>query len=727
MRILLFSTLYPNAAAPAHGVFVENRILSYRKKYGADIKVVAPVPWFPFTHSVFGAYADFARAPVQEVRHGVEVRHPRYAVPPKLAMHFAPAALTKCLRREVRALMAQGWDFDVIDAHYFYPDGVAASRIAREFGKPLVITARGTDVSLIPNFQGPRDLIVDAAHRSDAIITVAAALKNELVRLGAQEEKISVLRNGVDLDTFYPGDREQERRVLGVEGLVIASVGHLIERKGHDLAIDALKALPQATLLIAGSGPRLRDLQGQAEASGVAHRVRFLGQTGHSDLRSLYSAADIFVLASSREGWPNVLLEAMACGTPCVATDVWGTGEVMSDPAAGRLVKQRSGEALADAIKDLLKSPPGRKATRNYAEQFSWDATADGMHAIFSALAEKRNVETKLRTSPIGSATAGKVPRLIVTVDTEETFDWDRFDLTEWRVEAPTGLGNFQTLCERLGVSPLYFLTWPILDDEKSALFFRQLVADGTAHAGLHLHQWTTPPEGRTGEFYTFQKNLSQQVQLEKLRHLAEKFEAVIGQKAISHRAGRYGIDKASYDLLASIGVEMDFSPSAAFDFSGRGGPDFSQMSNLPFSVSSDGWRVNVTPVCGAQAIRRTRSFLPQNRAEAGFSAYRERPSAAMKRPMRLSPEGAGFAELQALTRRLIADQTPVLTYTLHSTSLTPGANHYAPDQTSVDRLLSVTEAYLNWFRTDIGGEIVSLPMLCDVYRSASDTGDGGH
>ena len=716
MRILVFSTLFPNAAMPAHGVFVENRLSAYRKKYGADVKVVAPVPWFPFRHAMFGSYAQFAQAPLFEMRNGIEIRHPRYLIPPKLAMHTAPAALMRCLRKAANDLIAGGWDFDVIDAHYFYPDGAAAAQIARELDKPFVITARGTDVNLLPRYTGPREQILDTAWRADAIITVANALKQELVSLGAPAEKITVLRNGVDLEKFRLIDRESERRILGVEGLVLASVGHLIERKGHDLVIDAMQSLPGATLLIAGSGPMQGKLETHARAAGVADRVRFFGQVSHDDLRSGYSAADILILASSREGWPNVLLEAMACGTACVATNVWGSSEVIRAPEAGRLAAERTGPAIAIAVKDLLAAPPGRKATRAYAEKHSWDETADGMQAIFQTLHEKTIAAAAVTTSPVILRDGDALPRMIVTVDTEEEFDWNCFAGKDWRVNDPSGLQRFQGVCAQAKATPLYFLTWPMIKDEKTAAFFQTLAGKQEADFGLHLHQWATPPGAFSGEYYSFQHNLPLDAHRQKLQSLARAYKDLFGENPLSHRAGRYGIDKAAYTLLAETGIEFDFSPSAAFDFSARGGPDFSVMSNKPFLVEIDGARIFVTPVCGAQAIRRTRSFVSQERQPPGFAKYSKLKNPSMMRAMRLSPEGSSLSELQALTRRLLADKTPVLTFTLHSTSLTAGANGYARDAENVEALLNVTSGYLSWFKAALGGEIVSLSDLRHLY-----------
>jgi glycosyltransferase involved in cell wall biosynthesis len=385
LRILTYSTLFPNAGQPVNGIFVENRLRHLLGSGSVEARVVAPVPWFPSTHPAFGTWARFAAAPAFEQRHGNVVWHPRFPVIPKIGMSIAPALLyawTKGIVREIQ----RDWDFDLIDAHYFYPDGVAAALIARDLGKPLVITARGTDLNLIPDYALPRAQLKWAARRADGLITVCDALKRRLVELGVPDGKTSVLRNGVDLVGFQPMDRERVRNELGVAGKVILSVGHLIERKGHHLVIDALRSLPEFTLLIAGDGPERAALEERAKNAKVDHRTRFLGQLPHERLPAIYSAADALVLASSREGWANVLLEAMACGTPVAATDVWGTREAVTSPEAGLLIAEREANAIADGITRLFAALPDRSATRRYAELFSWDDTTRGQIDLFSRI-----------------------------------------------------------------------------------------------------------------------------------------------------------------------------------------------------------------------------------------------------------------------------------------------------------------------------------------------------
>ena len=391
IRLLTFSTLYPSSVRPGHGIFVETRLRELLGSGEVEVRVVAPVPWFPSTASRWGDYARMARTPSRETHNGIDVLHPRYLLPPKVGMTIAPLSLALGAASALHQLQREGYDFDVIDAHYYYPDGVAAAMLARWFNKPLTITARGTDLNLIPQYTLPRRMMQWAAATAAASIGVSAALVNVLRNWGVAEARLHVMRNGVDLQRFRPLAQTQMRAALGLEGApLLLSIGNLVEMKGHHLLIEALALLlpqhPKARLIIIGEGPERGRLQALAQQLGVESRVTLTGALPNIDLLRWYSAADLFLLASSREGWANVLLEAMACGTPAVATDVGGSSEVLASEAVGCLVKERSGASFARAITELLAASPDRCSVRRYAEGFAWRSTTDAQLALFSSL-----------------------------------------------------------------------------------------------------------------------------------------------------------------------------------------------------------------------------------------------------------------------------------------------------------------------------------------------------
>ena len=387
VRILLFSTLYPSSVRPGHGIFVETRLRELLRGGGVEARVMAPVPWFPSSHPRFGSYAEMAAIPTRETWNGIDVLHPRYPLLPKIGMTLAPALLAAACLKPMRRLIESGFDFDVIDAHYYYPDGVAAAWLGRHLGKPVTITARGSDLNLIGLHALPRRMMNWAGNQATASIGVCKALVDVLRDWGIEDARLHTMRNGVDLRRFQPHPRTVARRVTGASGApLLLSVGHLVELKGHHLVIDALAQLvlryPDARLVIIGAGEERQRLEQRAQDRSVPSRVTFTGAIPNDQLAAWYSAADMLVLASSREGWANVLLEAMACGAPVVATDTGGTREVISDQV-GVLVRERSAEAIAAGVEKLIDMAPARAAVRAYAEGFSWDATSEQQLLLF--------------------------------------------------------------------------------------------------------------------------------------------------------------------------------------------------------------------------------------------------------------------------------------------------------------------------------------------------------
>jgi len=389
MRLLVYTMLFPNRVMPHHGVFVKERLLRFRERHDAELTVVAPVP---------GRGKSWARVPVEEEIDGLRVVHPRFLSPPGFGDRWRAGLMASGTRACVLD-EAQRFQPTVLDAHYAWPDGVAAWRLREQLERalrrklPLVVTARGTDLNLSARQRVVAGQLRRALADADHVICVAEALRRVALELGVAPDRVTTLRNGVDTTRFTTGDRAAERRALDlpVDGQVLLCVGHLIERKGQHLLLEAYARLwapsgqarfgaPGSELLLVGTGESEGRLRAQAARLGIDGRVRFVGPVRPEELPRWYRAADALVLSSLREGWPNVVLEALACGTPVLATAVWGTPEILTGCDAGLLVEPTV-EGLADGLSRLHELDGS--AARGWAERHTWDATVDGMAAIF--------------------------------------------------------------------------------------------------------------------------------------------------------------------------------------------------------------------------------------------------------------------------------------------------------------------------------------------------------
>jgi len=390
LEILTFTTLYPSQIRPQHGIFVETRLRKLTESGAVGARVVAPCPWFPFASPRFGHYSLFARQPREEIRYGLHVDYPRYPQLPKIGMSAAPLALFASVLPVLRRQLRGGRDFDLIDAHYFYPDGVAAVLLGRALGRPVVVTARGSDLNLIAEYAIPQGWIRWSARHADGLVAVSRGLKQRLANLGIAEERVHVLRNGVDPALFRPTDRDAARQALGLTRLTLLAVGNLVRLKSHRMMVEALVDLPAVDLVIVGEGPERAAIEALARERQVADRVRLLGHVPQDRLPDIYNAADLLLLVSTHEGWPNVLLESMACGTPVIASDVDAIADIVPVPEAGRILRGPTAERLAATAREFLGALPARAATRAYAEGFDWQSTTEGQITLFHEICMHR-------------------------------------------------------------------------------------------------------------------------------------------------------------------------------------------------------------------------------------------------------------------------------------------------------------------------------------------------
>jgi len=384
LRVLTLSTLFPDATRPSFGVFVERQTRGLAALPDVEVRVVAPIGVPPWPLSRHPNWRGLAAIPECETWRGLVVHRPHFPTLPGMGM-LNPLSIAGTLLPTLRAVR-KSFPFDVIDAEFFFPDGPAAVRLARALGVPVSIKARGADIHHWGRQRSTAGQVRDAGLAADGMLAVSAALKADMVALGLPAERIKVHYTGVDLDRFRPSpDRNAAKAALGVTGPLLVSVGALIPRKGHDLAIAAMRDLPGATLMIAGHGPEKAALDALIAAQGLGDRVRLLGSQPHDALPALAAAADVGVLVSSSEGLANAWVEALACGAPIVIADVGGARELVDRPEAGRLVA-REPAAIAAGVRELLAAHYDPLAVRATAERFTWEANAAALREHLAGL-----------------------------------------------------------------------------------------------------------------------------------------------------------------------------------------------------------------------------------------------------------------------------------------------------------------------------------------------------
>lgn len=392
-RIVVFSSLFPSAVQPGAGLFVRERM--FRVGRELPLAVVAPTPWFPL-QSLLRRFRPGFRpgAPAHETQQGHEVWFPRFFSVPGVFKGLDGLAMALAAWPRLARLKRAG-RLDLIDAHFAYPDGYAATLLGRWLGVPVTITLRGTeqrqarDPALAPKLRA-------ALERATQVFAVSESLRQVALGLGIAADKVQVVGNGVDLARFTPLPRAEARAALGLaaDAPVLVSVGGLCERKGFHRVIERLPALrerfPGLVYLVIGGpspegdlGPQLR---AQVAAAGLDEAVRFLGALPPDALRGPLSAADVFVLATRNEGWANVFLEAMACGLPVVTTAVGGNAEVVCRAELGSVVPFGDGQALESAVADALLRDWDADTIRRYAAANTWDRRVAELVAVFRAL-----------------------------------------------------------------------------------------------------------------------------------------------------------------------------------------------------------------------------------------------------------------------------------------------------------------------------------------------------
>lgn len=386
MRILTLSTLFPAVHRPNFGIFVERQTRALSEIRDFAVTVVNPVGTAPWPLSLLASQSDL-KALRDESWRGLEVFRPPFTAIPVLGGARNPAAIFRATLPLIQQLHRET-PFDLIDAEFFFPDGPAAMRLSDALAIPFTIKARGADIHYWGKQRRCTGQILEAADKAAGLLAVSESMKADMVALGMEKAKIRVHYTGLDQSRFAPADRAAAKARLGLAGPVILCVGAMIPRKGQSVLLDALAGLPEATLMLAGSGPDEGTLRAQATALGIEERVQFLGSVPHDDLPQLYQAADIMALISSSEGLANAWVEALACGTPIITCDVGGIREVMKNDAAGRIVAPTP-EAVLEAARDLLANPRAQADVAQNVQAFSWEENARLLSEYFRSVAQR--------------------------------------------------------------------------------------------------------------------------------------------------------------------------------------------------------------------------------------------------------------------------------------------------------------------------------------------------
>jgi glycosyltransferase involved in cell wall biosynthesis len=391
MRVLVLSSTFPNSSQPNRGVFVRERISRLARR--CDVVVVSPIPWFPFNRWI---RSDRAGAGRVENQNGLTVYHPRFFSLPRygkfLDGFFYALSLVPFLVR-----LRRRFAFEVIDAHFAFPDGVAATLLGRLFRCPVVITLRGS-IARLSTYRLHRPQLRWALSRAEGLTAVADYLRRIAVGIGVPAERVRVIPNGVDLGSFAPAEVSRARQFCGlpIGRPILLTVAAVYAWKGQHMVVETLPALlkrfPDLLYVMVGGaraeeGSYVPTLRRRLIELGVENHVRFAGPQPHGDLGQWFNAANVSVLATRSEGCPNVLLESLACGVPVVSTDVGGVPEIVRTGVDGILTPYGDLAALRAALQSALERSWDRAALVRRAREFDWaDAVEQALQELHHAL-----------------------------------------------------------------------------------------------------------------------------------------------------------------------------------------------------------------------------------------------------------------------------------------------------------------------------------------------------
>jgi teichuronic acid biosynthesis glycosyltransferase TuaC len=356
LRVLVLSRNYPNNVMDLLGLWVQG--LVRQSATFCELKVISPVPYCPPLPGLPENYARFRRVERRRWDGNVESLHPRFVLGPGYSTHTVEWVLYLAAVRPVVQALRADFPFDLIHAHFTYPDGVVAAHLARQYVVPLVITEHNPWGPWMTRYPSVCRRAMDAARQSASFIVVSEYVRRTVEQFAGTMPNLSVIPCGVDGSVFTipaaPPTRDPNQ---------ILFVGAIRHVKGVDLLLRALRLLHdrgrETRLVIVGEafyGSYQQDerrLKTLVEELGLGDVVRFVGKQVPPELVQTMQKSAVLVLPSRAESLGMVLVEALACGTPVVATRCGGPEEIVNE-RVGVLVQPEDPEALARGLEQVL-------------------------------------------------------------------------------------------------------------------------------------------------------------------------------------------------------------------------------------------------------------------------------------------------------------------------------------------------------------------------------------
>ncbi len=385
MKIAVVTPSFPTQAEPYRGAPTWATLRHLNQL--AELEVLCTNPRYPIRlqHRDF-----FHDAPDLSAYPEIKSQTVEFPAVPLLTRGLNGWTLQKTLASRIRAIRP-----DVLLTYWLYPEGYAATRLGRRLGIPSVIVSLGSDLKRIPNDPLVRRLTARAVQEASAVVGVSQDLGKVACGLGASPQRVHTVFNGVRTELFRLLDQTETRASLNVapEVKLILYVGRFVPLKGIPNLIEAVRRLTVQSasrweLALIGNGSQEVELKAQAEAAGIADRLRFLGPQPPEQVARWMNAADLLCLPSESEGQPNVIVEALSCGRPVVATAVGGIPEIVTEDS-GVLVRDNSADALVPALQLAVGRSWDREAISRRHRR-GWEDAARETLRICEAVAAAR-------------------------------------------------------------------------------------------------------------------------------------------------------------------------------------------------------------------------------------------------------------------------------------------------------------------------------------------------